>query len=68
MFKLKLMNKPILLKLKCNFSFPPIVLANMQEKKVIPTKEIQEILPDKEYDGLSKVIVDKIPNEYIIQW
>ena len=66
MFRLKLMNKPVLLKLKCNFSFPPIVLANMQEKEIIPTKEIQEILPDKEYDGLSKVIVNKIPDEYII--
>ena len=66
MFKLKLIKKPILLKLKTNFSFPPIVLANMQEKEAIPTKEKQEIVPDKNYDGLSKVIVDKIPNEYII--
>lgn len=66
MFRLKLIKKPILLKLKCNFSFPPIVLANMQEKEVIPTKEKQEIVPDKNYDGLSKVIVDKIPDEYII--
>jgi surface protein len=38
----------------------------MQEKEVIPTKEKQEIVPDKNYDGLSKVIVDKIPDEYII--
>ena len=66
MFKLKLIKKPILLKLKTNFSFPPIVLANMQEKEAIPTKEKQEIVPDKNYDGLSKVIVDKIPDEYII--
>lgn len=66
MFRLKLIKKPILLKLKTNFSFPPIVLANMQEKEVIPTKEQQEIVPDKNYDGLSKVIVDKIPDEYII--
>ena len=66
MFRLKLIKKPILLKLKTNFSFPPIVLANMQEKEVIPTKEKQEIVPDKNYDGLSKVIVDKIPDEYII--
>ena len=66
MFRLKLIKKPILLKLKTNFSFPPIVLANMQEKEVIPAKEKQEIVPDKNYDGLSKVIVDKIPDEYII--
>ena len=65
MFKLKLINKPVLLKLKCNFSFPPIILAKMQEKEIIPTKEMQEILPDIKFDGLSKVIVDKIPDEYI---
>lgn len=39
---------------------------NNQEKSVIPTKEIQEITPDEKYNGLSKVIVDKIPDEYII--
>ena len=39
---------------------------NNQEKNVIPTKEIQEITPDEKYNGLSKVIVDKIPDEYII--
>lgn len=66
MFRLKLIKKPILLKLKTNFSFPPIVLANMQEKEVIPTKEKQIVTPDKNYDGLSKVTVDKIPDEYII--
>ena len=66
MFRLKLIKKPILLKLKTNFSFPPIVLANMQEKEVTPTKEKQEIVPDKNYDGLSKVTVNPIPDEYII--
>lgn len=66
MFKLKLINKPKMIKLKCGFSFPNIVLANLQEKEVIPTKEKQEVIADSSYDGLSKVIVDKIPNEYII--
>lgn len=66
MLKLKIINKPKMLKIKCNFKFPEVVLANLQEKEVIPTKEKQEVIADSSYDGLSKVIVDKIPNEYII--
>lgn len=66
MLKLKIVNKPKMLKIKCNFKFPEVVLANLQEKEVIPTKEKQEVIADSSYDGLSKVIVDKIPNEYII--
>lgn len=58
MFKLKLINKPKMIKLKCGFSFPNIVLANMQEKEVTPTKETQEIIPDTGYTGLSKVKVN----------
>ena len=66
MLKLQIINKPKMIKMKCNIEFPDVVLANMQEKEVTPTKENQEIVPDKNYDGLSRVIVDKIPDEYII--
>ena len=66
MFKLKLINKPKMMKLKCNFTFPNVILANLQEKETTPTKEIQQIIADQQYDGLSKVTVNPIPNEYII--
>ena len=66
MFKLKLINKPKMIKLKCGFSFPNIVLANLQEKEATPTKEMQQIIADQQYDGLSKVTVNPIPDEYII--
>ena len=66
MFKLKLINKPKMMKLKCNFTFPNVVLANLQEKDATPTKEMQQIIADQQYDGLSKVTVNPIPDEYII--
>lgn len=39
---------------------------SLQEKEVTPTKQVQEIIPDSDYDGLSKVTLNEIPNEYII--
>mgnify|MGYP004652545149 CR=1 FL=1 len=65
MLKIRLLENK-LLKVKLNNIIPRIVLAKMQEKEVIPTKEKQEVLPDKNFDGLSKVIVSKIPDEYIV--
>ena len=37
-----------------------------QEKEVTPTKEVQNVEPDKDYTGLSNVKVNPIPDEYII--
>ena len=66
MFKLKIINKPKMIKMKCNIEFPDVVLANLQEKETTPTKEMQQIIADQQYDGLSKVVVNAIPDEYII--
>lgn len=66
MFKLKVIDKPEMFKMKCNFEFPKIPIENLQEKEVNPTTEKQEIVADKEYSALSKVTVNPIPDEYII--
>ena len=39
MFKLKITNKPEMIKMKCNIEFPDVVLANLQEKEATPTKK-----------------------------
>ena len=38
----------------------------LQGKTIIPTKSIQEVVADENYDGLSKVIVNSIPEQYIV--
>ena len=48
MFKLKITNKPKMIKMKCNIEFPDVVLANLQEKEATPTKEKQEIKADQQ--------------------
>ena len=41
------------------------LLPKSQEKTVIPSREQQIVLPDKEYTSLSKVTIESIPSDYI---
>ena len=66
MFKLKIINKPKMIKMKCDIEFPDVLLANLQDKETTPTKETQVVVADFPFDALSKVTVNPIPNEYII--
>ena len=66
MLKVKLINEKTPLKIKMVAKFPNVVLANLQEKETTPTKETQVVVADSNYDGLSKVTINPIPNEYII--
>lgn len=55
-----------MLKMKATCSFPVIKPGKFQEKEITPTEELQELKPDENYDGLSKVVVNAIPSEYIV--
>ena len=61
--KLKIINNPKPLRLRTQVNFPNVILGKMQEKTVKPKTTFQEILPDKNYDGLSKVNVEAVTNE-----
>ena len=63
MFKLKIIDKPEMFKMKCNFEFPKIPIENLQEKEVNPTTEKQEIVADKEYSALSKVMINAVTRD-----
>lgn len=42
------------------------ITPKLQDKEITPTKEIQNITSDNGYDGLNKVKVNPIPDNYII--
>lgn len=63
MLRLKIINNPKPLRLRTQVNFPNVILGKMQEKTIIPKTIFQEVLPDKNYDGLSKVNVEAVTNE-----
>ena len=64
--KIKVTNVNNVQPVKVNNAQTIVINMDLQEKTVIPTKEQQIIGPDFNYDALSKVTIDPIPNEYII--
>lgn len=41
-------------------------IPDLQDKEVTPTKETQTVVADEGFDGLNNVVVNPIPNEYIV--